>query len=365
MGGNLFKKYKVKTVRLNKDQYIEVEKKVLESLRETFPEGDFRATSYYKDKETFGDVDILFSFPDDRGVELMNDTLSETVTYFGHNRFIRGDEVTSYVKSGEVTSFAVPVNDEMTEFFQVDLIRCLQENMEFADNYYGNGDFGVFLGRIARMLGFKLGQYGLLYPYSPKKHPDHVSDVVVTKDFDQALIMMGYNPEEYHAKKFDSIEDVFDYTVSSQYFSDYPYTDGSQNHAQRKRLKKRNTFVQLNDYIAKNKIESKITRDDVASMRAMTDGKVRLMPEVVAKFNQIDDAVEERDRKKKLFNGGMVMSVTGLTGPDVGLFIAAFKKDFMSQYNLSDTDDFIEKTAELGVDNMRNSIKEFYHSYQS
>lgn len=355
MGGNAFKSRGVKTVRLDRDKYVEVERDVLSLLRSTFPEGDFRPTSYYADKETFGDIDILFSFPDDRGSETLNKTLFETVKYFGHNKFIR---------SGEVTSFAVPVDDNLTEFFQIDLIECKAENMEFANSYYGDGDFGIFLGRVARMLGFKLGQYGLEYPYASEKYGGNVHNVMITKDFDQALIMMGYDAERYRNTTFDTIESVFDFTVSGKYFSEYPYTDASQNHAQRKRLKKRNTFSDLNRYIVERNVESKITKDDLDRMRHMTDGKVRLMPHVVAQFEAIDRAIEEKKKRRNAFGREVVQEAVDIDDNKLNKFIASFKEDFMDKHQLKGNQDFFDKMVSMNPDDVKLAIKEFYDNRQ-
>lgn len=113
-------------IRLTKANYERLASECVAKLRAAYPGMRIEVLGNYLDKADFGDCDILI-------------------------------EAVEVVRNGPVTSIGVIVRPEAPfrdgNVFQVDLIRMPLEAFDFALAYFGRGDAGNLLGRIARAMG--------------------------------------------------------------------------------------------------------------------------------------------------------------------------------------------------------------------
>lgn len=197
MGGKAFPN--LKTVRLGKNEFEVMVNLCLSSLTTRFPENEFRGIVSYRNKETFGDLDILWCGPQ-QNIDNVCGTLG-AIKYFDN---------------GPVVSYAVPIDAD--QIFQVDLIRVDCRHMESAFSYFAFNDLGNLLGRIFHRAGFKLGHKGMLLVVREDGNQSHaLAEIEVTSSWKEALEFAGYDFERW-SKGFDDLEDVFKFVVSSPYF---------------------------------------------------------------------------------------------------------------------------------------------------
>ena len=122
-------------IRLTKANYERLASECVAKLRAAYPGMRIEVLGNYLDKADFGDCDILIESSD---------------AYDPH----QAAGVLEVVRNGPVTSIGVIVRPEAPfrdgNVFQVDLIRMPPEAFDFALAYFGRGDAGNLLGRIAR-----------------------------------------------------------------------------------------------------------------------------------------------------------------------------------------------------------------------
>lgn len=197
MGGKAFPN--LKATRLDKDAFDSMGSFCLSNLTKRFPENKFRGIVSYRNKETFGDLDILWCGPE-QNIENICGALG-AIRYFDN---------------GPVVSYAVPTDSD--NIFQVDLIRVSCRHMESAFSYFAFNDLGNLLGRIFHRAGFKLGHKGMLLVVREEGNQSHaLAEIEVTTSWKEALEFAGYDFERW-LEGFDELEDVFRFVVSSPYF---------------------------------------------------------------------------------------------------------------------------------------------------
>lgn len=138
MGGNAFPNYCL--ARLNAEDYVIISNEIVNRLRSNFPDSLFEVIPSYRSKDSFGDLDILYCS------DVPRDSLKNCIS------------PVDYVYNGDVSSFAVEINDQL---FQVDLIKSPRVSFDFALSYFSYNDLGNLLGRVFRRGGLKLGHRGL------------------------------------------------------------------------------------------------------------------------------------------------------------------------------------------------------------
>lgn len=125
-------------IRLTKANYERLASECVAKLRAAYPGMRIEVLGNYLDKADFGDCDILIESSD---------------AYDPH----QAAGVLEVVRNGPVTSIGVIVRPEAPfrdgNVFQVDLIRMPLEAFDFDLAYFGRGDAGNLLGRIAHAMG--------------------------------------------------------------------------------------------------------------------------------------------------------------------------------------------------------------------
>lgn len=313
MGGNALS---VTTTRLPAKLYGMTADYVMSKLDAAFFDRRKAVIPSYASKPDFGDMDILVA-----GGEGYDPHCAAAVL-----------GATEVVRNGDVTSLGLPVKEGV---FQIDLIKVPSESFDFALRYFAMNDLGNLLGRIAHKAGFKLGHLGLLYPLRDKENADHViAELVVTKNWDEALNLLGYDPAVY--KKgfeggFHQLVDIFNFVVSSPCCNKDIYLLENRNAKARERDRKRKTYMAFLDWldtVPRNAMPNYDWSDKEHVRQAFLGGALKRFHIFHASYLQtLDDwRVEQACRAK--FNGRLVGEITGLTGKELGALIQRVRESF-------------------------------------
>lgn len=249
----------------------------------------------YAEKESHGDMDILVcdKYLPNNWREKINSVFSPM------------EEPIPFVHNGPVTSFSF-------DGFQVDIILSDESTFDFSLGYFSYNDLGNLIGRIAHAANFKFGHDGLWYPVrnGTYKH----SDILVTKDFYEAIEVLGFDVNTWD-RGFSNLEEIFEFVASGRYFQSAMFPLEHRSHVARVRDAKRKTYTEFLKWI-----------DNRAFMNE--EDPRAIFSEVSSKFEHftpsLEDALEDiriRTEAKQIFNGEIVGRLTGLTGVELGKFM--------------------------------------------
>jgi len=221
MGGNLLNT----NVRIDKNTYKRIEKKVIKKLKKAGI--NYKLIPYYKEKESFGDLDILIE--EDVNQKLIN-------LLFKKNIFIK--------TNGSVISICIPI-DKNNNTFQIDFIKAATSNFKIAAFYFSYNDLNNLVGKIAKQFNLKFGFDGLFYQY---KKEDRKYNIFITKNPSRIYEILGFDYNKY-LFGFSNLNDIYEYIINSKYFRKKIFLFENLNHKSKIREKKRNTYNGFLDYI--------------------------------------------------------------------------------------------------------------------
>jgi hypothetical protein len=300
MGGNALKN--THTRRYDKDEYFALEAEVVGRLKQDFPARLVAPILAYRDKPTFGDMDVLFQ--------------SDEITFDLRQYLTDTFHPAEMVKNGNCLSF------EYKEL-QVDLLLTPKHIFETSFNYFAWNDLGNLLGRISHMMGMKLGHDGFWYMFRIDTYA--FDDVEAAMDWRVVLPALGYDYDRW-SKGFDTMEDMFQFVVSSQFFNKDIFLLHNRNNASRTRDSKRKTYQEFLKWVdtpAAGVLPACPYREDkrewLPYLFSVLPGFEPKFREVEARFNLVSNARER-------FNGELVTSLTGLTGTELGAFMKKFRE---------------------------------------
>lgn len=302
--------------------------------------GDFRheIIKSYTNKPNFGDIDIL--------IEMLDKSKREQFD----KEFIKQFRCKQSVPNGPVTSHEV-------EGVQVDLIYSNHNDFDFSKHYYSYNDICNLIGRIAHKMGLKFGHDGLWYIIRNGTQVLH--ELCLTKDFKEALSVMGYSYSVF-MKGFDELEDIFLYVASTHYFNPSIYILENRNHHARVRDRKRKNYMLFLEW-CKNK---SFDKNDFYTYPEDKDLFIEhinkffpFMSSAIALYRHLD---ARRVKAKNKLTTQMIIDHTGLTGKDLGRYIAATKAKYPTDHRYYS---FILDTHNSDVlshmdDNYKNYIPE-------
>lgn len=176
MGGNALKT--LHTPRLPKDQYKVVEKDVVEKLSKHCDE--LFIYRYFKDKSTFGDIDVFVLNMDDSHKVIDDNFHPEEVVLNGNT--YNFDYTT--VEGGK---------------FQIDLKLCDSKTVfETTKLFKSYSDFAMIMGRMCTLLGVKFGEMGMWYNVhlGYKKENPFIGKVTLSQDPYNITDFFGF-PREF------------------------------------------------------------------------------------------------------------------------------------------------------------------------
>ena len=325
MGGRALKS--VDTRRINRVEFDRISKEIMNILKLTF--NKVGIPFFYKKKESFGDIDFVIS----------NDGFNGSIREYIENTFTPNE----IFHNGNAYSFDY-------ESVQIDLIFTPDEDYESTLNYMGGNDLGNFIGRLAQSLGFKYGQEGLWY--------NHYSDantkttIMVSKDYREIFSFLDLDYDKW-IEGFDSLEEIFEYVMTSFLFNPKIFQLKELNKINRERNLKRASYMSFLEYI-----EDKEPNDEYDGEVIYTLKKdvINVIREAFPSVN-IDLRLAEIDyetAKKKLvnmkFNGKTIMEKFELEGKELGNAIKAFKDIIINHSYDGIYDDFNVYILETDVE---------------
>lgn len=310
MGGNALKNYE--TRRYSKDEYFALCSEVKAKIKTVFGISPTIILAY-KNKESFGDLDILF--PSEKLPNNWIDLLKQEFNLTEN----------MWIKNGNVFSFG-------HNNFQIDLICTPEKEMLTSFHYYSYNDFGNLIGRMMHKLGIKLGNKGLSLVIRSKDRNDHIlGEIQLSDDFYEALDILGLDKTVYQSG-FDDLEDIFNYVASSKYFAPEIYLLDNRNATSRVRDKKRVTYSKFLNWCCINKPKANFNferKSEIGgySIREPYYSEIVLSrwQWVEAKVNMLIKEFEFNQEFSKVYNGNIVSDLTGLTGKELGGFMANMK----------------------------------------
>ncbi len=276
--------------RFPAEEFYPRARRILDQLAGVLPESRIRPVPFYRTKDSFGDFDVLVE-SDGLGSDWIPIASSA----------LRAGEV---VRNGGVTSFDV-------DSLQVDLILAPREQFDFSLNYFAWNDLGNLMGRVARKIGFKFGHRGLFYVL--REGDSHVSDVLVTRNFEGAVSLLGFDALRYR-RGFDTLVDIFQFVADSSYFDPEVFPLQHRSHAARVRDRKRKTYREFLAWIQDHQAPKKGETADIDFLSLAEN----LFPSFKRRLQREKIDLEKRRTAKHRFNGHRVRQWTGLDGEFLG-----------------------------------------------
>jgi hypothetical protein len=348
MGGNALKEFG--NVRLDAETYHSLCRDLVGYLSEY---GEVRVVKSIRNKESFGDVDILFSpkYKIDMTPYFV-ENLHTTLKYYQTNVRYSAPNDPIIKLNGPVTS--IGIHFESGDIFQLDLIKTPFEGLEFADGYFAWNDCGNLIGRIAHKMGLKFGHDGLKLPV--RNGNELLGEIVLTTDFKEALDFLKFDYSRW-LKGFDELEDMFEFIVNNPRFNPTTYLLENRNHTARMRDRKRPSYTKFLEYI-KN-------LDDSRRYYEWNTNKGDYLAEIFTKFpNALNEWTQLltkcvlHNRTKTKYNGNVVMEATGLSGKELSQFMTEFNI-FVDEY----VDNFWNYIDRASSQNIITMIKLFHGGF--
>lgn len=230
---------------------------------------------------------------------------------------------------GPVTSIGVRVRlDEPIcegNVFQVDFITIAPESFNYAKDYFSFNDQGNLVGRLFHAAGLSHRHDGLYYYLRDGDYK--FREILLTKDYAQALRFMGYSPDVFKAG-FQTLEDMFVFVASSEFFNSDIFLLENRNAQSRIRDRKRPSYTAFLQWceVTQGLPAYRYPKDK----KEWHDRLEEFFPGFLAERAQGERDLAELREVKSKFNGGLVSEWTGLTGKDLGQVMAAWRKKFES-----------------------------------
>lgn len=265
---------------------------------------------YYRNKPSFGDVDVVVSTTSVFGFPYSSEMIRKMIeTEFNPNEIFRNDNCWSF---------------DYKEC-QIDLIAVEPENFEAMKMYLSYNDLGNMIGVIARGFGLKYGQEGLVMDYTFKGR--NVGRIIVSQDYPKIYEFLGLDYSKWEMG-FDELEDIFKFVASSKYFNWKRYQFDKLNKINRDRNKKRKSYLSLLKWIDENVADDSHCFEFEEDKSVYFDLINNTFPEanLVYHIRELEYLECRRLLIKSKFSGGELMRRFGLEGKELGDAYASFKE---------------------------------------
>jgi len=232
MGGNALQNI-CYTRRYDVKEFVPISLDVKDALYGIFSKSSI--VPYYRNKQSFGDLDIIVCNQLDYNANDIKDALKDIFQPAG---IVLNDRCFSF----NYEELQVDVIVEEPKYYQTHL------------NYMSYNDLGNLVGRIAKsVFDVKYGHKGLIAPVR-MDNTNVVSEIELSLDTYKMLSFLGFDPARFFAG-FDEVEEVFEYVVGSKYFNAEFFDLENLNHINRTRNRKRENYQKFLKFLEDNKIE--------------------------------------------------------------------------------------------------------------
>jgi len=314
MGGHALKN--TNCIRVNKELYDKIKALCISKLSKAYPNNDFITIIEIPEKETFGDLDLLYTNSTINIKDIVNELFSPNEIFI----------------NGNVLSFSYKINDD--EFFQIDLIKVNDINM--AQFYYGYGDTGNIIGRMLKHNNLTLGEQGLWINYENSKiilsnNPSEISN----------FLQLDYNNWKIG---FNTKVEVFEWIIKCKFFDKNYFNPENFNNKYKIRFKIRPNFKEFVEYINNTGINN-------------NDIKCTSIIDYIIFFNKqnekvvIDNQLVIKKLHQEKFNGRIFLLYTEAKN------INKYKEEFIK--NISLHQDFNTYLTTNPIEFINDQIKDF------
>lgn len=333
MGGLALKHLGVK--RIDAVPYLALTREVVAAFWTLFKQELHIIQAYYA-KPDYGDCDAV--------------VVSSKLPQDWREQLIRHFDSPGMVKNGDVTSIAVRA-------VQFDFIGVPENRVEQATTYFAYNDLGNLMGRVAHKMGFKYGHLGFHLVVRDDHHV--LGSIDPEAGIGEVFDFLGYDYSRW-ATGFKTLEDIFEFVASSQYFNPAIYLLHNRNAVSRVRDAKRRTYTEFLKWCETPRGRTywpwadsddqgqKSKEKELHKFRAF-----ERWPQLQYSWELIQESALAKADFAKKFNGHLVSEWTGLTGKDLGAYMTWLKsQDAMLS---KQTPGQIEREARLGVARWRNA----------
>lgn len=324
MGGSALKN--TPTRRYKKAEYVALTEEILEKLDDYFYDSSeligYEVIPAYNEKETFGDMDIIYTTYDN--IPLTVDIFTKL---FAPKEIIRNSNVTSL---------------EFKEF-QIDFIHSPVGEFDYALSYFSYNDCGNLVGKLARRFGLKHGHGGLVLPL--RDGNNMFGEVTLALDHDRTLAFLGLDVDQFNAG-FDNLSQIFEFIAASPHYNPDDYKLENVSSAGRVRDKKRETYQKFLAF-GENWKGERIPKVDDKSI--YLERIFQEFPGAHSEYKQKMYELATQKFIKDKFNGDLVSEWTGLSEKELGLFMRKLRDDFYFKP---------ENIVYLSVDQLKNRVME-------
>lgn len=205
----------------------------------------------------------------------------------------------------------------------------------------------------------KYGSAGLIASVYSIDNSRKLADIVVSKDNRKIFEFFDLDFDRY-LKGFDTLEEIFEFIISSKYFNINNFLMENLSHIDRKRNKKRKTYKGFLDYVKNKKSLKSSSFEFSKNKEDYIDMINNYFPEsnLLERFKVLKIEDERNQRISKKFNGYLVMELTGLKGKELGSCMTEFKK-YISELGY----DFKEWVDKNDSNYITNFVKEWYNKH--
>lgn len=317
MGGNAIEN----ACRITKQEHDELLKRLIDRINSIDSAFHPHVIPYFKSKQDFGDIDLLISSSSSSNSQEIADSFHATERY----------------KNGNVLSFGINLTEQRV--FQIDLISVPYIDLKIAQFYFSYNDLNLLTGRIAHKLGLKFGFDGLVL--KTRTESGHAGlDIDLTKDPRRIYEFLGYSYDRY-LQGFDTLEQVYQFIVSSKYFNPEIFQYEELNHINKTRNRKRSTYAGFLEWLTQ---QSDLPRYQYQQKSAYLIKTHCAFPEVEI-FKQLHEYSENFRQQcllKDKFNGHLVMQWTGLKGKELGVIMSEFERHVAESNDAKDFNQALE-----------------------
>ena len=329
MGGKALNKYGVHTERKNTAEFLRIGNELRVQVAHDLLMSSSIVTCY-RTKADHGDLDLL---------------IKHTSNVTGINW---RDYIEKYLKPQAIYSNGGVYSFDYQNF-QIDFIPIPEEKWATALVYFGNDPVGNCMGKTYHKFNLSYGWEGLFYKYRNFRGSNS-KNILLTNDVKRIFDFGGYDYDRY-LLGFDTLEDIFKFTIDSKYFDTEMFQMESLNSIDKKRNRKRGSYHLFLEYLKENKINTKYAFEDDKDMYIIDIDAA--FPEVNL-LEQLHDLYvkDELDRAlAEKYNGDVVMQwIPELEGKALGVAMGNFKKelgtdytDIISNYSIEDLRDLFMK----------------------
>ena len=322
MGGNVFKDGS--TRRYSAQEYYSLLRRLELPLSKVGSK--YAALKTPKDKESFGDADILIIPNQEWSVHLLSAVFETTLDHVSRN--------------GDVWSLVF-------EEIQVDLMTTNGEEFDAHYDYKNFSDFGNLRGKIIHKFGLKFGHDGLIFPVRSENHV--IGNIVLSRDPTKINSVFDFEMTD----SVDTLEEMFDIVMASKFFNPAVFAWDAMNAVARIRDKKRATYHAFLGYLETHKKESVYIFH--ANKLDYLPFIFENFPDAKTGFDALWAKKEKYDEFKKRFNGDLVSDWTGFKEKELGELMKLLKNHISSDNVYYMTDNGI-KAITLSVANKMSQL---------